>query len=85
VNRFFRSALFPLVVIVLLVWVASQTLIPHSKSEKKATLSQFITLAKQKDVTNVVFNPAKHSISATDTSNADKKITVHYPADESVF
>ena len=41
-NRFFRSALFPLVVIVLLVWLASQTLIPHSKSEKKIDLSQFI-------------------------------------------
>ena len=27
-NRFFRSALFPLIVIVLLVYLASQTLIP---------------------------------------------------------
>jgi cell division protease FtsH len=84
VNRFFRSALFPLVVIVLLVWVASQTLIPHSKSEKKDTLSEFITLAKQKNLDNVVFNPSKHSISANDTTNGDKKITVHYPADQSV-
>ena len=83
-NRFFRSALFPLVVIVLLVWVASQTLIPHSKSEKKATLSQFIQLAKQGNVDNVVFSPSKHSISAVVTSQGDKKITVHYPADESV-
>ena len=83
-NRFFRSALFPLVVIVLLVWVASQTLIPHSKSEKKETLSGFITLAKQRDVEHVVFSPSKHSISATVTSQGDKKITVHYPADESV-
>jgi hypothetical protein len=55
VNRFFRSALFPLVVIVLLVWVASQTLIPHSKSEKKVTLSQFTTLARQGKVDNVLF------------------------------
>jgi len=84
VNRFFRSALFPLVVIVLLVWVASQTLIPHSKSEKKATLSQFIQLAKQGNVDNVVFSPSKRSISAVVTSQGDKKITVHYPADESV-
>ena len=83
-NRFFRSALFPLVVIVLLVWVASQTLIPHSKSEKKTTLSQFIALAKQGNVDNVVFNPSKHSISFTITSQGDKKATVHYPADQSV-
>jgi cell division protease FtsH len=84
VNRFFRSALFPLVVIVLLVWVASQTLIPHSKSEKKQTLSQFIALAKQGNVDNVVFSPSKRSITAVVTSQGDKKITVHYPADESV-
>ncbi len=83
-NRFFRSALFPLVVIVLLVWVASQTLIPHSKSEKKETLSGFIQLAKQGALDNVVFNPSKHSITATVPREADKKITVHYPADQSV-
>ena len=83
-NRFFRSALFPLVVIVLLVWVASQTLIPHSKSEKKETLSSFITMAKQGNVEHVVFTPSKRQISATVISEGDKKITVHYPADESV-
>jgi cell division protease FtsH len=84
VNRFFRSALFPLVVIVLLVWLASQTLIPHSKSEKKVTLSEFIQDAKQGDVRNVIFNPSKRSISFTIPSQQDKKATVHYPADQSV-
>jgi cell division protease FtsH len=84
VNRFFRSALFPLVVIVLLVWVASQTLIPHSKSEKKVTLSQFTALARQGNVDDVVFTPSKHSISFTITSEGGKKATVHYPADQAV-
>jgi cell division protease FtsH len=85
VNRFFRSALFPLVVIVLLVWVASQTLIPHSKSERKETLSGFIAMAKQRKVDHVVFTPSKRQISANVSSNeGEKKITVHYPADESV-
>jgi cell division protease FtsH len=84
VNRFFRSALFPLVVIVLLVWVASQTLIPHSKSEKKVTLSEFTALARQGSVDNVVFTPSKHSISFTITTQGDKKATVHYPADQAV-
>ena len=46
-NRFFRSALFPLIVIVLLVYLASQTLIPHGKSSVKATYSDFITAAGQ--------------------------------------
>jgi cell division protease FtsH len=84
VNRFFRSALFPLVVIVLLVWLASQTLIPHSKSEKKVTYSQFIQDAQQGNVGNVIFNPSKRSISFEIHSEQDKKATVHYPADQSV-
>ena len=39
-SRFFRSALFPLIVIVLLVYLASQTLLPQDKNEKKVTYSQ---------------------------------------------
>ena len=45
-NRFFRSALFPLVVIVLLVYLASQTLIPKRDNEAKLTYSELITQAK---------------------------------------
>ena len=45
-NRFFRSALFPLIVIVLLVYLASQTLLPKSKAPEKATLSQAIDRIK---------------------------------------
>ena len=82
-NRFFRSALFPLVVIVLLVWVASQTLIPHSKSEKKATLSQFIALAKHRASTTSSSTRAS-TRSAVVTSQRRQKSTVHYPADQSV-
>jgi cell division protease FtsH len=84
VNRFFRSALFPLVVIVLLVWLASQTLIPHGKSETKFTYSEFIQHAENSDVANVDFNPSKRSITGTIPSDGDKKFTVHYPADQSV-
>ena len=41
-NRFFRSALFPLIVIVLLVYLASQTLIPSKGNAKKLTYSELI-------------------------------------------
>jgi cell division protease FtsH len=84
VNRFFRSALFPLVVIVLLVWVASQTLIPHSKSATKTTYSEFIARAGKGDVANVEISPSKHSITGTIPSKGDQKFTVHYPADQSI-
>src|SRR5215471_19184634 len=81
-NRFFRSALFPLVVIVLLVWLASQTLIPHGKSSTKATFSDFMTAAGQGKVSSVEINPSKRSIEYLNTN--DKKVTVHYPADQSI-
>ena len=41
-NRFFRSALFPLVIIAALVWLALQTLGGHGTPVKKATTSEVI-------------------------------------------
>ncbi|HYX88900.1 MAG TPA: ATP-dependent zinc metalloprotease FtsH, partial [Gaiellaceae bacterium] len=82
-NRFFRSALFPLFVIVLLVYLASQTLIPHSKSEKKFTYSMFIQNVQRDNVQSAQFNPSKRSISFV-LKDSSKKGTVHYPADQSV-
>ena len=38
-NRFFRSALFPLVIIAALVWLALQTLGGHGTKSVKLTLS----------------------------------------------
>jgi cell division protease FtsH len=82
VNRFFRSALFPLFVIVLLVYLASQTLIPHGKSAQKLTLSQFTQRVDQGEVQSAEFTPSKRAISFKLTDG--KKGTVHYPADQSV-
>ena len=47
-NRFFRSALFPLIVIVLLVYLASQTLMGGDKNEKKYTYSEVQGLVRDK-------------------------------------
>jgi len=84
VNRFFRSALFPLFVIVLLVYLASQTLIPHGKSTTKVTYSEFLQHAQSGDLDNVDFSPGKRSIAFQIPSQQDKKATVHYPADQAV-
>jgi cell division protease FtsH len=81
VNRFFRSALFPLFVIVLLVYLASQTLIPHGKNTQKLTLSQFTQHVQDHDVQSAEFNPSKRAISFK--LNDGKKGTVHYPSDQS--
>jgi cell division protease FtsH len=84
VNRFFRSALFPLFVIVLLVYLASQTLIPHGKNTQKVTYSQFRQYIAEPSsrVETAEFNPSKRQISGKLTDG--KKYSVHYPADQSV-
>jgi cell division protease FtsH len=79
-NRFFRSALFPLVVIVLLVYLASQTLIPRRDSEQKMTYSQLISETKAGNVSEVLFTPNRRRINAT--LDSGQKITVNYPSDQ---
>jgi cell division protease FtsH len=73
VNRFFRSALFPLIVIVLLVYLASQTLMRGGGKELKVTQAALIQQVKSdpgsfKDVT---FDPNKQKISY-ELQNGDK-------------
>jgi cell division protease FtsH len=82
VNRFFRSALFPLFVIVLLVYLASQTLIPHGKNTQKVTYSDFRHDIPAGKIASAEFNPSKRQISGKLTDG--KKYSVHYPADQSV-
>jgi cell division protease FtsH len=85
VNRFFRSALFPLIVIVLLVYLASQTLIPKSKAPRKVTYSELIQKVQEcgsSCVQEVVFNPGKQQITAQ-IIGQDKKWKVNYPSDQS--
>jgi cell division protease FtsH len=83
VSRFFRSALFPLIVIVLLVYLASQTLLPKNKDEQSVTYSGL----KERIETNpssfreVVFSPKGRSIEAVMQDGT--KLNVHYPSDQS--
>jgi cell division protease FtsH len=81
VNRFFRSALFPLVVIVLLVYLASQVLIPRKDDAAKITYSELIQRAKAGDVSNVQFVPTRQQINATIDTN--RKVKVYYPTPQS--
>jgi cell division protease FtsH len=89
VNRFFRSALFPLVIIAALVWLALQTLGGQSQPTSKLTLSQ---VQKKIEACNtnatsgcafseIVFNPNKQALNYT--LNDKTKGSVHYPSDQS--
>jgi cell division protease FtsH len=79
VNRFFRSALFPLIVIVLLVYLASQTLIPRNDAQEKLLYSEFIEQAKAGNVQDVKFTPTRNQVEGSLVGG--EKFKVNYPTD----
>ena len=82
-SRFFRSALFPLIVIAAIVWLATQTLVTTGKKAEKTTYSAVINQAKTDpaSIREVVFNPSKREIAVYGADG--KKQVVHYPSDQS--
>jgi cell division protease FtsH len=83
VNRFFRSALFPLVIIAVLVWLALQTLGGSHQKVVKRTTSQVIQQIENNPGTihKVVISPNKHEFTVEQTGNLPK-IKVHYATDQ---
>ena len=84
-NRFFRSALFPLIVIVLLVYLASQTLMGGSKNERKVTYSQLIDRVENnpESIDKLVIDPNKQR--ASTELKSGEKFNVNYPSDQSLL
>jgi cell division protease FtsH len=84
VNRFFRSALFPLIILVVLAWVAMNTLAGDDQKVEKKTTSQLIDIAENspQSLESVVFDPNKHQITATQRDAQKTQIIVHYASDD---
>jgi cell division protease FtsH len=87
-NRFFRSALFPLIVIVLLVYLASQTLMKQEKSEK-VTYSQLQEQVRtdSQSIQEIVINPNNQEMTVQyegQNGEKGKKTKVAYPSPESL-
>jgi cell division protease FtsH len=84
-SRLFRSALIPLLAIVAIVWLASNTLMskPNHSAQGISTFSQLVDAVKKGSPTFkiVVYNPNKRSITATE-SDGKTTATVHYPTDQ---
>jgi cell division protease FtsH len=83
VNRFFRSAFFPLLVIAALAWLASETLRGDDEKVEKTTYSGLIDKVEQqpRSIDKVTFDPKKNSIKAE--LRNDSVIKVNYPTDQS--
>jgi cell division protease FtsH len=88
VSRLFRSALIPLLAIVAIVWLASNTLMskPNHSARDIQTYSQLQDAIKSGSTKFklVVFNPSKRSITATE-ADGKTTVTVHYPSDQSAL
>ena len=86
--RRFRSALIPLLAIVAVVWLASNTLMskPSHAAPNIQYYSQLISAVKAgtPKFELVVFNPSKRSITATET-NGKTTVNVHYPSDQAAL
>ncbi|HEY8704423.1 MAG TPA: hypothetical protein VIL98_06690, partial [Gaiellaceae bacterium] len=85
-NRFFRSALFPLIIIAALVWLALQTLGNRNAKVVKETTSQVYNLVSTPGGPGqidgpVKINPSKQELALTLTDG--KKIVVHYATAQS--
>jgi cell division protease FtsH len=82
VNRFFRSALFPLIIIAALVWLALQTLGAHGTKTTPLTTGQLYQAIRNTptQVSAVSIDPSKQAISAT---LSGKNVTVHYATPQS--
>ena len=84
-NRFFRSALFPLIVIVLLVYLASQTLIPRRDAQTEGhLLGAHRPASRAANVTGGEVH-ADRATRSTPTLVGGDKIKVNYPSDVSAF
>jgi cell division protease FtsH len=81
-NRFFRSALFPLVIIAALVWLAITTLSHGGSTKQSETFSQLYKTAQHspQKLSDVVFVPTKQEIDATVQGKG--KVSVNYASDQ---
>jgi cell division protease FtsH len=83
VNRFFRSAFFPLLVIVALAWLASETLRGDNSKQRDITYSavQDQVRSNPSQIETVLFDPKKHGITVKYRDETTAK--VNYPTDQS--
>ncbi len=78
-NRFFRSALFPLIIIAALVWLALQTLGGHGTKTTQATTSYVYSLIRDRPTSiqgPVTIDPNKQALSLT--TKGGQHFSVHY-------
>ena len=81
-NRFFRSALFPLIIIVVLAYLAMNTLTRQRREGARRPPTRELIARIQdnpESIEQVVFDPRKQQITADAHRERRAKIVVNYP------
>ena len=85
-NRLFRNALFPTIIVAALVWLAVQTLNGDSNgSAKSLRFSDALALVRQnpKGIQHVTFHPSTQKVDIRLTAGTTR--TTVYPVDDSAY
>src|ERR1700710_232837 len=78
-SRFFKSALFPILIVVVLAFFAQRIISPGDHS-KAPTASELPALIKEHKITNATFNTKDNTIDYTvSEAGKEKKFTTGYP------
>lgn len=77
VNRFFKSAAFPILIVLLLAFVAQRLVVSSSSGPPAPTFPQIVTMIKAHEIKSASINLPDQSMSVTTT--AGKSYTTGYP------
>jgi cell division protease FtsH len=84
VSRFFKSAAFPIIVVILLAWLAQRMLLSGDSSAEKYTWTKFVDAAEAGQIAEVRTNPSEQSLTfkTDDQANTDQSQSVGIPSDK---
>jgi cell division protease FtsH len=81
----FRNALFPLIIVAVLVWLAVSSLGGGDDSPKRITYSQVLNQVRHQPgaIQSVIFHPSTQEVELRYADNTKAKVA--YPVDESAY
>jgi cell division protease FtsH len=80
VSRFFKSAAFPIIVVVVLAFFAQKMIIDSSGSKQTTHWNDFVAAAEAGQVTYVKTNIGDNNIKYSTQPNGDKAVTIGIPS-----
>src|SRR4051794_35661668 len=80
-SRFFKSAAFPIIIVILLAYFAQRMLLGSSSPDQKETWTTFLQRVDNGQVTSIHTNIQEFSLQYKTDPNSDKTITIGIPSE----